>query len=108
MPRAPSTSTLCSPSIWLEPQLLDNASAFSSALPVRVFVGFGSKEDAQLAEGHMSKNAQELVASLRNHAFSTEVMLLLVEGRYKCSSLPEGSAQGLRTLIPVPPATTTQ
>jgi predicted alpha/beta superfamily hydrolase len=51
---------LYSPSIWLEPQLLDKASAFSSALPVRVFVGFGSKEDEQLAEGHMSKKRRSL------------------------------------------------
>src|ERR1700751_1229604 len=106
MPRAPSTSTLCSPSIWLEPQLLDNASAFSSALPVRVFVGFGSKEDEQLAEGHMSKNAQELVARLRNHAFSTEVSLLIFEGRDHGTSLPDCLSQGLLTLLPVPPATT--
>lgn len=96
---------LCSPSIWLEPQLLDKASAFSSALPVRVFVGYGSKEDQQLAEGQMSKNAQELTARLRNHASGTEVSLVTFEGRDHGTSLPDCLSQGLLTLLPVPPAT---
>lgn len=99
---------LCSPSIWLEPQLLDKASAFSSALPLRVFVGFGSKEDDQLAEGHMSKNAQELVARLRNHASGTDVSLMTFEGRDHGTSLPDCLSQGLLTLLPVPPATTSR
>lgn len=42
---------ICSPSIWAEPQLLDKASAFHTPVPGKIFIGVGSKEEAQFVEG---------------------------------------------------------
>jgi uncharacterized protein len=60
-PSAFDNFIICSPSIWAEPQLLDKAAVFYTPKPLKVFIGVGSKEEAQFGEGWaMVKNAQEL------------------------------------------------
>jgi predicted alpha/beta superfamily hydrolase len=95
---------LCSPSIWTEPQLLDKASTFHAASPLKVFIGAGTKEDEDFVEGHMLPNAHELVARLRNHASAVDVSLVEFEGKNHGTSLPDCISQGIRTLLPSPPA----
>jgi predicted alpha/beta superfamily hydrolase len=95
---------LCSPSIWTEPQLLDKASTFHAASPLKVFIGAGTKEDEDFVEGHMLPNAHELVARLRNHASAVDVSLVEFEGKNHGTALPDCISQGIRTLLPSPPA----
>jgi predicted alpha/beta superfamily hydrolase len=95
---------LCSPSIWTEPQLLDKASTFHAASPLKVFIGAGTKEDEDFVEGHMLPNAHELVARLRNHASAVDVSLVEFEGKNHGTSLSDCISQGIRTLLPAPPA----
>ena len=95
---------LCSPSIWTEPQLLDKASTFHAASPLKVFIGAGTKEDEDFVEGHMLPNAHVLVARLRNHASAVDVSLVEFEGKNHGTALPDCISQGIRTLLPSPPA----
>lgn len=95
---------LCSPSIWTEPQLLDKASRFHSANPLKVFIGVGTKEDEKFVEGHMVPNARELVSRLRNHASAVDISLVEFEGKNHGSAIPDCINQGVGALLPVPPA----
>jgi hypothetical protein len=52
--------------------ILDKASTFHAASPLKVFIGAGTKEDEDFVEGHMLPNAHELVARLRNHASAVD------------------------------------
>jgi len=98
---------LCSPSIWTQPQLLDKASTFQAASPLKVFIGAGTREDDNFAEGHMLPNAHELVTRLQNHASGVDVRLVEFEGKNHGTALPDCISQGIRTLLPSPAAAST-
>jgi len=98
---------LCSPSVWTQPQLLDKASTFHAASPLKVFIGAGTREDDNFAEGHMLPNAHELVTRLQNHASGVDVRLVEFEGKNHGTALPDCISQGIRTLLPSPAAAST-
>ena len=98
---------LCSPSVWTQPQLLDKASTFQAASPLKVFIGAGTREDDNFAEGHMLPNAHELVTRLQNHASGVDVRLVEFEGKNHGTALPDCISQGIRTLLPSPAAAST-
>ena len=98
---------LCSPSIWTEPQLLDKASTFHAASPLKVFIGAGTREDEGSFDGHMLPNAHELVTRLQNHASGVDVSLVEFEGKNHGTALPDCISQGIRTLLPSPAAAST-
>jgi predicted alpha/beta superfamily hydrolase len=92
---------LCSPAIWAEPQLLQKASAFHAASPQKVFVGIGSKEEAQFGEQlRMVKNAQELAARLKDHASGVDVSFTDFEGQTHGTVIPECLSNGIQFMLP--------
>src|SRR5579859_3049820 len=64
----------------------------------------GTKEDEDFVEGHMLPNAHELVTRLRNHTSAVDVRLVGFEGKNHGTALPDWISQGIRTLLPSPPA----
>ncbi len=104
-PGAFNNYIICSPSIWAEPQLLDKAAAFYTPKPLKVFIGVGSKEEAQFGEGWaMVKNAHELAARLRNHDSGADVDFSDFEGRSHGTVIAACLSQGIETMLPASPA----
>jgi predicted alpha/beta superfamily hydrolase len=96
---------ICSPSIWAEPQLLEQASAFHALAPLKVFIGVGSKEEMQFGEGlRMVKNSEDLAARLRSHASSADVNFIEFEGQTHGTVIPAFFSQALQFVLPPPAA----
>lgn len=102
-PSAFDSYIICSPSIWAEPGLLGNASTFHSA-PHRVFIGVGSKEEAQFGENlRMVDNAKALVDRLRDHASNIDLRFEQFEGESHVTTIPECFSDGLQFVLPPAP-----
>jgi predicted alpha/beta superfamily hydrolase len=106
-PAAFSGYLICSPSIWAEPKLLEEASALhkadQEADPLKVFIGIGSKEEEQFGEEfRMVKNAQELADRLKDHASAADVNFTDFEGQTHGTAIAECLSHGLQFMLPAP------
>lgn len=99
-PKAFQTYLIASPSLWAEPGLLDKAAAFRAPDPVKVFIGVGSKEEAQFAGAGMVTKARALADRLRSHPSNAEVGFYEVEGENHGTSAPALYARGLQFALP--------
>jgi predicted alpha/beta superfamily hydrolase len=72
---------------------------------LRVFIGVGSKEEAQFGESlRMVKNAEDLAVSLRGHASGADVSFIEFEGQTHGTVIPAFFSQALQFVLPLPAA----
>jgi predicted alpha/beta superfamily hydrolase len=96
---------ICSPAIWAETQSLEQATDFHTAVPLKVFIGIGSKEEEQFGEGwRMVKNAKDLAVRLGDHASGVEVKFNEFDGQTHGTAIPECLSRGLQFVLSTPQA----
>lgn len=96
---------ICSPSVWADPSLLEKASSFHSVNHPRIFIGVGSKEEAQFGEqARMVKNAEDLAARLKDHVADADLRFVDIEGQNHGTVVPECLSDGLQFMLPAPAA----
>jgi uncharacterized protein len=101
-PGAFATYLIGSPSIWAEPGLLDQAAAFKAGAPVRVFLGVGAREEAQVPAYHLVTNVEALAARLKDHASGAEVELWEAPEETHVTMVPAFISRALRFALGPP------
>lgn len=101
-PGAFDTWLIASPSIWAEPGLLQAAAAFQTHRPAKVFIGVGSREEAQFPGAKMVGNARALADRLRDHASGADAAFWEIPDENHGTMQPAFFSRALRFAFPAP------